>query len=230
MATRKDEKAARREERLQREAAAEAAAQRKRRLSYLLAGLAALAVVAAIVALVGSGGGGGGGSDRNTASRVPGYPAVKIPPPKITSLAQAARAAGCTTQSFQSAGQQHVSGTVKYATNPPTSGPHNQIPANDGVYTSPPAKENFVHSLEHGRIELQFKPGAPAAVRGALKAVFDEDPSKTLLFPNNTGMPYEVAATAWTQLLGCARYNDRVPDALRAFSKAYKGRGPEQVP
>jgi hypothetical protein len=51
-----------------------------------------------------------------------------------------------------------------------------------------------------------------------------------LVFPNNTGMPYEVAATAWTHLLGCRSYNARVPAALRAFRDAYRGKAPEQIP
>jgi hypothetical protein len=51
-----------------------------------------------------------------------------------------------------------------------------------------------------------------------------------LLFPNPE-MSYEVAATAWTQLLGCNRFDGAATlDALRAFRDAYRGRGPEDVP
>jgi hypothetical protein len=51
-----------------------------------------------------------------------------------------------------------------------------------------------------------------------------------LLFPNPTKMPYEVAATAWTHLLGCKTYNDKVIDALRTFRARYIDQGPEKVP
>ena len=51
-----------------------------------------------------------------------------------------------------------------------------------------------------------------------------------LLIPNETGMPYEVAATAWTKMLGCPRMNDRVYDAVRAFRFSYRDRGPEYEP
>jgi hypothetical protein len=87
-----------------------------------------------------------------------------------------------------------------------------------------------VHSLEHGRIELQYRPGAPPAVRDSLRRVYEEFSNHMLLFPNNTGMDFAVAATAWKHRLACLRYNSRVPEALRRFRDAYRDRGPEQVP
>jgi hypothetical protein len=51
-----------------------------------------------------------------------------------------------------------------------------------------------------------------------------------LLFPNQTNMPYAVAATAWDHALVCPAYNDKVPDAIRAFKNQYRDRGPETVP
>jgi hypothetical protein len=121
-------------------------------------------------------------------------------------------------------------GHVRYRTNPPTSGPHNPVPAPDRAYSVAPPAENYVHSLEHGRIELQYRPGSPAAVQGALRRVYDEFTHHMLLFPNNTGMDFEVAATAWKHRLACARFNPRVPEALRRFRDAYRDRAPEQVP
>ena len=51
-----------------------------------------------------------------------------------------------------------------------------------------------------------------------------------ILTPYVRPMPYQVAATAWTQLLGCPTYNDRVPDAMRAFRDQYRLKGPEYIP
>lgn len=51
-----------------------------------------------------------------------------------------------------------------------------------------------------------------------------------ILTPNDTGMRFEVAATAWRHRLGCTEMNDRVYDALRAFRERYRDRGPERVP
>ena len=46
----------------------------------------------------------------------------------------------------------------------------------------------------------------------------------TLLFPNEK-MPYEVAATTWTNLLGCPDLQGRgTLDAIRAFGKATWGK------
>jgi hypothetical protein len=56
------------------------------------------------------------------------------------------------------------------------------------------------------------------------------DAYHTLLFQNNTNMPYEVAATAWTQLLGCKTVNDKTWDALRAFRQRFTDKGPEIIP
>ena len=51
-----------------------------------------------------------------------------------------------------------------------------------------------------------------------------------LLFPN-PDMPYEVAVTAWTQLMGCDTFEgDATLDAIRDFRDTYRGRGPENVP
>jgi hypothetical protein len=149
---------------------------------------------------------------------------------ELEHLRNAAAAAGCTLASFPTEGRAHTTERVHYKTNPPTSGPHNPIPAPDRAYKVAPPPENYVHSLEHGRIELQYRPGAPAAVRNALRAVYDEFTHHMLLFPNNTGMDFEVAATAWKHRVACARFNAKVPEALRRFRDAYRDRGPEQVP
>jgi hypothetical protein len=161
-----------------------------------------------------------------TGSGAPGLPPKKA----LDELRTAAAAAHCTVARFPTEGRSHTDGKVTYRTNPPTSGAHNPVPAPDRVYTTAPPKENYVHSLEHGRIELQYRPGAPPEVRAALLAVYREFTHHMLLFPNNTGMDYEVAATAWKHRLGCVHFNARVPDALRRFRDAYRDRGPEQVP
>jgi hypothetical protein len=41
-------------------------------------------------------------------------------------------------------------------------------------------------------------------------------------------MPYAVAATAWTHLVGCPKYSPAVLDVLRNFRDTYRGNGPEQ--
>ena len=50
-----------------------------------------------------------------------------------------------------------------------------------------------------------------------------------IVFPNDD-QPYTVAATAWTQTLGCDTFEGAATlDAIRAFKGAYRARGPEPI-
>jgi len=225
MASRKDQKEALRAQRLERERAAAAAQQRKRLVGYGIAGVLALAAIVVVIGLVLP----KGGDEQKSEG---GFPKGTVPAQKVTELNAAAKAAGCTVKRVKEEGSDHVSGPVKYKTNPPTSGDHAppELVPDDGAYREAPEKERLVHSLEHGRIVIQYRPTAPAALQGSLKALFDEDPYHMLLAPNTTNMPFEVAATGWTLLIGCREANDKVYDALRAFRDRFRDHGPELVP
>jgi hypothetical protein len=152
-------------------------------------------------------------------------------------LEAAAKAAGCTLQDPPDEGNAHVARPVTeadYGTNPPTSGMHAPKWAPDRIYApgNTPDLGTLVHTLEHGRIDVQYKPGTPAATIKQLTAwVKSEDGGyHMLLFENTTQMPYAVAATAWTHLIGCARMNDKVIAALKQFRAKYIDQGPEVVP
>jgi hypothetical protein len=206
---------------------AERAESDRRRIWQLVAlALAGVAVIAVWIVSVTS----GTGSPRPTGGSPDVYPAETIPPPGERSLPRAVAKAGCTLRSFPSYGREHTTKRVRYQTNPPTSGPHNPQPAADGIYDDPPSTELLVHSLEHGRVIFQFTPGAPAQVRGQLKALVKEDPRHVILTANQTGMPFEVAATAWRRYVGCRSVNAATFDALRDFKIAYRDHAPEQVP
>jgi hypothetical protein len=140
-------------------------------------------------------------------------------------------------QTFPSEGNTHTDKPVKYRTNPPTSGNHNPVWAEDGIYEpgTTPGKEHFVHSLEHGRIEIQYRRETTKHRIAQLETLFNEKVGGTpgyhqLLFENNTNMRYDVAAVAWTHLLGCPKFNPRIFDAIRAFRAKYIDQGPEKVP
>jgi len=51
-----------------------------------------------------------------------------------------------------------------------------------------------------------------------------------LLYENNTGMPFEVAAASWQHYLGCPKWNQNVIDAIRAYREQYVDKGPEFIP
>jgi hypothetical protein len=228
MSSRREQKEALRAERLAREQQAAAAERRKRLVGYGAGGLLALAAVVAIVVVLASGGDGGSEAAGGGASGE--FPAGSAPPVETTDLEEAVDAAGCELEENPEEGNTHVEESVTYEANPPTSGDHDPIPAEDGAYTDAPPKENLVHALEHGRIVIQFAPDAPDSVKGDLKALFDEAPYHAIITPNETDMPYEVAATAWNQVLGCEEMNDQVFDAIRAFREEFLDRGPEFVP
>jgi hypothetical protein len=207
---------------------AERAESDRRRVFQLVAfALAAVAVTIVWIVAVTSGSGGG---PHPTGGSPDVYPAETIPPPRERSLLRALVKADCTFRSFPNYGRRHTTGRVHYRTNPPTSGPHNPLPAEDGIYDDPPPTEKLVHSLEHGRVIFQFTPGAPARVRGQLKALVKEDPRHVILTANQTAMPFEVAAVAWRHYVGCKSVNAATFDALRDFKIDYRDQAPEHGP
>lgn len=255
MPSRREERERLRAERLAAQSHRGSSERRRLFLGYALAGLLTLAVVAGLVAVVAGGGDGdGGGGDLCDEAHVSpdfgGFEGLDpdcregTPPPELQQgdLAAAAQAAGCTLrENLTNEGAQHVDNAteVNYETDPPTSGNHNPNPVADGAFTTPVRYEaqgagnemtirNLVHSLEHGRVQIQYKSSLPEADQLALKGIFDADPAGMLLFPNDE-MPFEVAATAWTRLLGCPAYNEQVLDAVQVFRDVYRGQGPENV-
>jgi hypothetical protein len=128
---------------------------------------------------------------------------------------------------------------IKYASKPPTSGNHYQEWAEDDAYEDAPDVKMLVHALEHGRIVIWLKKSLPSEQRAALKAFYDDDPYQMLITPDETGMTYQVAATAWNaepepngtgRLLGCPKFGDEVFTAIEAFKDEHRSRGPEPVP
>lgn len=231
MASREEEKRQRREQRLAEEQQAAAAARRQRLLRAAGGAALAAALIVAIVVVITAGGGqdGGQGAVGSDAAAKP----VPIPAARETDLRIAARKGRCVLRDFPSFGQQHTADRVAYKSNPPTSGPHDPQPAQDGAYApgNPPALGQSVHALEHGRIELQWRPGVPTRTIGELQSLFNEQSGfHTLLFENQSQMPYMVAASAWQHFIGCNDANAATIDALRAFRKQYTDKAPEQVP
>jgi Protein of unknown function (DUF3105) len=237
------EKDQRREERLEGEAAEDRSRNTRLIVGYAVAATAVLAIAVAIFIVAGGGDSAGGDTDEggahinlntsygSTNGVEPDERAGTIPPPaKNADLHQAAKLAGCKLRlRLKDEGHQHIpagSQTPSYETNPPTSGAHVEPPFQqaDGAYREEPAPIDFVHSLEHGRLEIQYSLELPEEAQLALKGLYDTMYGATLLFPNGE-MPYEVAATAWTNMLVCPQYQGAATlDAIRAFGKATWGK------
>ena len=150
-------------------------------------------------------------------------------------LEETAAAAGCTLRlDLRDEGNDHLEegdGVPKYGTSPATSGAHDPVPVADGAYRETPPEKNAVHSLEHGRVSIQYAPSLPENQQLALKGVFDSDPDGMLMFPN-AEMPYDVAVVGWRNLMGCERVTDleALTAAVLAFRDEFRGKGPERIP
>jgi hypothetical protein len=238
---RREQKEALRREREERERQKREAEQRKKLVGYAIGGLLAVAVLVVVVMLTT---GGSGEADEAAAEVFPD--GGSVPEQREFEVRPAAEAASCELKDTKARGEQDRLHTdtpdvdVKYRGNPPTLGRHwpPGFQAEDGLYGVSPADEALVHTMEHGRVVIWAKPSLPEEVRSTLRALFDEDDYQMVLTPR-ANMPYAVAATAWNgepapigigRTLGCPEWNDRVPDALRAFRDEHRSRGPEPVP
>ena len=142
-------------------------------------------------------------------------------------LQTAARAAGCELQlRLPDEGHDHIPPSApepRYKTNPPTSGDHVDEQQADGAYRETPPPVSVVHSLEHGRLAIQYQPDLPERAQLELIGLFDTMYGGTVLFPN-PDMPFMVAATTWTNLVGCRSYHEaNTPAAIEAFGRGTWG-------
>jgi len=202
-------------------------------------GAAAIAIAAVAIVVVLSGG--SGDSDPQSAGN--NFPeGGSVPEQKVFDLDPAAAAAGCELKSHRATSREHLADpnkTVDYPQNPPTSGRHYQVPAEDGLYNGKaPLDTALVHSLEHGRVIIWAKPTLPVDAREQIRALFDQDEYQMIVV-RRANMPYAVAATAWNhdptpngtgRLMGCPKWDDGVIDALRAFRDQHRSNGPEDIP
>jgi hypothetical protein len=238
VAHRQEEKEKRRQERLAREEADRKAAARRKRLQFVFGGLLALAAVGGIVAVLALGvlGGDDEGGPGNPSDPSEVASDVKLPEQKTGDLKAAAKAAGCELANPEIEGSTHEDKEFKasdYKTNPPTSGNHNPDWYEDGIYNAgdTPKLGMLVHTLEHGRIDVQYKEGtSPDDVAKLEGFLAETDGYHMLLFENTTGMDAAVAATAWGHSVTCPKLDDTTWDALRTFRTTYIDKGPEAVP
>ena len=115
----------------------------------------------------------------------------------------------------------HVTTAPKYPQTPPVGGDHLAVWQNCGVYPSPIADGNGVHSLEHGAVWITYQPTLPAAQIAKLAATAKGQ--LYLLVSPYPNLPAPVVASAW----GKQVYLDNADDPrLEKFIKAYEN-GPQ---
>jgi hypothetical protein len=186
-----------------------------------IGGAAVLAIAAVALAFTLGGGGGGGGGDARAA------------------LEQA----GCTLSATPSLRGVHSitspSGTSpEWNTDPPTSGPHYEVPVVYGIYDEPVNQVQLVHNLEHGAVAVQYGSDVPQATIDELKRFAQERPRGTVLAPY-PALGNEIALGAWVvpdpskpdegtaYLAKCTEFEET---AFAAFFDAYQFQGPERFP
>ena len=236
-----DRKERLRQERIKAEKRERAEQRRNMVLGYGVAGALTLLVIVGIVYVIANSGGDGTSEGAHisvdsgeTFGLEPDERDGPTPPEQEEfDVAEAAQAAGCTLrEDLPNEGETHLAEGApapKYKTNPPTSGDHSPVPLADGAYLDTAEPVNYVHSMEHGRVVIQYDPKLPEEQQLELRGLYDELYSGALMFPN-PDMPFAVAAVAWENFVGCKQYKGPATlDAIRAFGEEHWGEGPEQA-
>jgi hypothetical protein len=103
-----------------------------------------------------------------------------------------------------------------YASVPPASGPHNEVPLAAGVYRTPPSIDRVLHSLEHGAAVVWYSPDAVGEELDELRAFYEEPEfgSRVIVAPydypaegeaGRLPAGTEMALVAWHHAATCAQ-------------------------
>jgi len=143
---------------------------------------------------------------------------VSLPPVRQTELTSAARIARCQLREPARSD----------ALNPPVSGPRRARPAEPAVYERAVDPDRLLAALRRGVIVIHYRPGLDDEQVDQLSELQRAVPNGTIVTPNASRMPYEIAVTAWKRLLGCPRVSGAAIDALRLFRGRFIGQGPDR--
>ena len=122
-----------------------------------------------------------------------------------------------------------------YSTDPPTSGPHYDIPAKPGFFDKAPPDEQLVHNLEHGYVIIWFKADdldatARASLIAKIKNVLaTADDSVYTRSPKLIAVPrpklkVRIALTSWGHILELDSFDQA---QIGRFIKFYLDTAPE---
>lgn len=129
-----------------------------------------------------------------------------------------------------SEGQSHVSeGTrVTYQSNPPTSGNHWGTPLKEGIYEEEKPDEAVVHSMEHGRVWISYKPSISDELKNELVDLL-KNKSAIILTPREAN-DTDIALAAWGRLDTFNVEENLDTKRILDFIKTYLHQGPEFIP
>ncbi|MBJ7348752.1 MAG: DUF3105 domain-containing protein, partial [Thermoleophilaceae bacterium] len=209
MPNQEDEQQRAREQRVADEKAKSAGEAKKKRAQAIAAVIGVVVVIVAVVVVLISS---GDSKTAPTSTAVGPAPkdAIAISEASQAELLKAAKLADCVFKTNPSEGRDHKekpSYKFIYKANPPTSGNHFPVWADDAAYLDQaPPVQRLVHSLEHGRVIFQWdKAKVTKEQIGSLKQLYDDYPYHLILTENTTKMPGVIAATAWNHSLVCQK-------------------------
>ncbi len=139
--------------------------------------------------------------------------------------------ANCTeVEQPEEQGREHIdvgAAHEPYTSDPPTSGPHYEVPATLGFYPDPLPPEQLVHNMEHGQIVLWYATGLPEESIEEVEALVEAEDDATVATPYaNIQAPYEIVVTAWGATMSCEKISEAAIDEFRA---RFQGRSPEPL-
>jgi hypothetical protein len=121
-----------------------------------------------------------------------------------------------------SQGNAHVVGDAvgfRYASDPPTSGPHFSGAARWGIHDQPISKALQVHNLEDGGVLVQYNCMDCDDMVSRLRDVVRRYTDKVILAPY-PGMKYRIALTAWSYIETLEGFEEA---SILRFFEAYRG-------
>ncbi len=127
-------------------------------------------------------------------------------------------------ESFPIVSREHIAigaSHTPYNSNPPTSGPHYEQPAEWGVYQTELPDEQLIHNLEHGGIWISYTT-IDDATKGALEQIAKSH-VKIIVTPRlKDDAP--IVLVSWGQLQKLQAYDEQ---AILKFIKINSNRSPE---
>ncbi|WP_253259385.1 DUF3105 domain-containing protein [Subtercola boreus] len=119
-------------------------------------------------------------------------------------------------QTFTGLTQNHVTGTVTYPQVPPVGGNHAAVWLNCGVYDQPVPNENAVHDLEHGAVWVTYD--ASQVSGDQLTALRAALPKTYIVLSPYEGLPSPVVASAWGAQIQLTGVDDpRLADFITSY-------------
>lgn len=126
-------------------------------------------------------------------------------------------------QTFSGLEQGHQEGPLSYPQTPPVGGIHSARWQNCGIYDTPVANENAVHSMEHGAVWIAYRPDLASDQVEALRTLV-RGRTYTLLAPYPE-VPGTIVASAWGYQLTVEQADD---SRLTQFITQFE-RGPQTL-